>query len=213
MLSDLTDTQRRQLAEYERQLAAFNRKLNLVSGRAVAEIRERHVLHSLALAVRDFPAGAGVVDWGTGGGLPAIPLAIRFPDVVFHPVDSVGKKIMAVETMVRRIGLANVRPWNGRAEEWPGRAHYAMSRATAPLADLWRWFERVRQPLADVPDGAWSPGLVCLKGGDLSDELAALDAEFPGLSVETIPLPDVLDREFARDKVILHVTAPPPAAA
>lgn len=203
-LADLSPHQREQLDAFATELARVNRRVNLVSPVTIPEIEERHLVHSLALAHRAFPPGATVVDWGSGGGLPAVPLAIRFPGTQFVAVDAVGKKTEAVRLFARRLGLENLDVWNGRAEAWDGEAHYAVSRATAPLADLWGWFARVQVPLEEGPEGCWAPGLVCLKGGDLADELAALPE---GLAVETTPLEPLLGRPYFADKVTLHVCA------
>ena len=212
----LTPAQREQLATYETQLLRFNRQFNLISPDTESEVRERHVQHALALAVRAFPAGSVVVDWGTGGGLPAVPLAIRFPEVKMHAVDSVGKKVHAVRAAGRRIGVDNLHPWQGRAEAWPGTAHYSVSRATASLVDLWTWHVRVAVPLPPEvqlaveaePDAFWRPGLVCLKGGDLSDEIAALEAAFDEIQVVHLPLEDLYEAPYFRDKAIVSVVGP-----
>ena len=203
----LTDEQLSLLRAYAAELARVNRTYNLVAPSTVRQIPERHVRHSLALAVRAFPDGATVVDWGSGGGLPAVPLAVRFPGVRFVAVDSVGKKTEAVRLFARRLGLANLSVWNGRAEAYAGpRPTHAVSRATAPLADLWRWFAAVRVPLpTPLPDGCWAPGLVCLKGGDLADETAALAAGFPDVAVETVGLGEILGAAWA-DKALVAVT-------
>ena len=212
MTPSLSDTQRAQLDAYAAELARLNRAFNLVSPRTVAEIPRVHVGHSLALAARPFPVGATVVDWGSGGGLPAVPLAIAFPHAAFVAVDSVGKKTQAVELFARRLELQNLTAWNGRAEHYDGPApQLSVSRATAPLADLWAWHAAARaepptgaaalapgDPLAS--DEAWPPGLFCLKGGDLTDEVAALHAAHPGLTVVQWEL-----RGFGADKRVVWV--------
>jgi 16S rRNA (guanine527-N7)-methyltransferase len=152
-----------QLRAFEALARDFNRKINLYSKESVREFWLRHVQHSLALAIREFPGGARVVDWGTGGGLPGIPLAITFPQVEFVLVDSVRKKTQAVRTMARQLGLQNVDVWNGRADEWGGTSHYNVSRATAPLSDLWAWSQRVLVPI-EAGQREWQGGLLCLKG-------------------------------------------------
>lgn len=202
----LSDAQRTALRAYAAELARVNRAFNLVAPSTVRDIPERHVRHSLAIAVRAFPDGAVVVDWGSGGGLPAVPLAVAFPGVQWVAVDAVGKKTEAVRLFARRLGLTNVTVWNGRAEAYAGPApHYAVSRATAPLADLWRWFDTARVPFdGEIPDACWAPGLVCLKGGDLTDETAALLAAFPDVRVETLGLGEILGMEWA-DKALVHV--------
>ena len=205
-LPALTDAQTALLDAYAAELARVNRAYNLVAPKTVRDIPERHVRHSLALAVRPFPAGAVVVDWGSGGGLPAVPLAVVFPDVRFVAVDAVGKKTEAVRLFARRLGLGNLSVWNGRAGAYAGPPPtHAVSRATAPLLDLWRWFEAARVPF-DGPrgDAAWPPGLACLKGGDLADEVAALVAAFPEAQVEQTGLGGILGAAWA-DKALVSV--------
>ncbi len=206
-LAALTDAQREHLAAFEQQLLRFNRRFNLISRETEAVFAERHVLHCLALAHRRFPDGCTVVDWGTGGGLPAIPLAIAFPNVEIHAVDAVGKKIEAVRAMGRRLGLANLHPWHGRAEAWPGTAHFSVSRATAPLRDLWRWHMHARSPdaLFQKDEKTWRPGLICLKGGDLADEIDALRRAYPTVQIETTPLESLFDRPYFAEKLIVEV--------
>ena len=205
-LAHLSAMQREQLAAFEQQLLQFNRRFNLISRETEAAFAERHVVHSLALAHRRFPDGSVVVDWGTGGGLPAIPLAIAFPNVEIHAVDAVGKKIQAVRAIGRRLGLANLHPWQGRAEDWPGHAHFSVSRATAPLRDLWRWHARVRSTERPVDEEeTWHPGLICLKGGYLTDEIDALRRAFPAVEVLTTPLQPLLRPSYFAEKVIVEV--------
>ena len=202
----LSDRQRDALGAYAAEVERLNQRVNLVARPASRADVARHVRHCLALATRPFPDGAVVVDWGSGGGLPAVPLAVAFPDVEVVAVDAVGKKTEAVKLFARRLGLDNLTAWNGRAEAYDGPApHYSVSRATAPLATLWGWHQRVAQPLGEVPEGAWAPGLVCLKGGDLTDEVAALRDAFPQTSGEGRGLADLLGSDWS-DKRIVHVT-------
>jgi len=209
-----SDTQRAQVEAFEREARAFNLKINLISRDTEALFFERHLLHALALSYRTFPAEGIVVDWGTGGGLPVIPLAIRFPDVTFHAVDAVGKKIRVVQAIARRLGLDNLQAWHGRAEVWPGRAHYSVSRATAPLLDLWQWHVACADPVVPARETTdWPPGLYCLKGGDLEAEVAALEAAFPDVVVNQWPLTPLLGRPYFNDKVIVGVTGGKPANA
>jgi 16S rRNA (guanine527-N7)-methyltransferase len=209
-LGSLTDEQRASLREFERLVLDLNRKINLVSRETADEFEERHILHALALTARPFPDGATVVDWGTGGGLPAIPLAIAFPAVTFVAVDAVGKKVQAVTSMARRLGLANLHAWHGRAQAWPGSAEYSVSRATAPLRDLWDWHTRVATAGDPRSADAWPPGLVCLKGGDLAGERARLLERYPALQLEVIDLQSLLDPPYFRDKVIVSVSSTSP---
>jgi 16S rRNA (guanine527-N7)-methyltransferase len=203
---DLSPTQRDTLDAYVGQLERVNARVNLVARPASRADLERHVRHCLALATRPFPEGATVVDWGTGGGLPAVPLAVAFPGVRIVAVDAVGKKTEAVKLFARRLGLDNLDVWNGRAEVYDGPApHLSVSRATAPLSTLWGWHARARRPLAEPVDGAWPPGLVCLKGGDLSSEVADLGDAAPEAEVATQSLAAILGADWD-DKAIVTVT-------
>lgn len=202
-LPQLTDEQRSLLTDLERESLEMNQRLNLFSKSSAEDYYRRHVLHSLALTIRPFPDGATVVDWGTGGGYPGLPLAIVFPDVEFILVDSIAKKIRAVETISQNIGLANVSVWNGRAEDFDGNAHYAVSRATAPLVNLWKWTSRILTPLQSIPDDAWKPGLLALKGGDLTGEINTAKRQYSNLQVESLNLEPLLDDDYFSEKVIL----------
>lgn len=191
------------LHRYAEELRSMNRRINLVSREDEKAILERHIPHCLALAVRSFPTGSVVVDWGTGGGLPLVPLAIAFPDSHFIGVDAVGKKTQAVRTFARRLGLDNVDVWHGRAEEADMDVHYSVSRATAPLADLWSWHRRVASPPRPVSTSAWPHGLVCLKGGELEDEIGALRTLEPAIVVERMPVDSFLaDPYFAEKEIV-----------
>ncbi len=149
----------------------WNEKINVISRKDIDTLYERHVLHSLAIAALcHFDDGAQVVDIGTGGGFPGIPLAIYFPNVEFLLSDSIGKKIKVVQEVANAIGLKNVTAVHSRVEDIKGRKFdYAVSRAVAPLGDLWRWVQpalRAGQKSEDLPNG-----LICLKGGDLKEEI------------------------------------------
>lgn len=205
-LDQLTAETRANLAAFQEQLLFFNRRINLVSRESEAHFEERHLLHSLALTLKAFPAGTTVVDWGSGGGLPVIPLAICFPDVTFYAIDAVGKKVQCLKTIARRLGLTNLHPWHGRAERWQGTAQYSTSRATAPLLDLWKWHIRVVEDGGFTPSkNSWESGLICLKGGGLREEIAALYDVFPGVDVVSHSLQPLLGSAFFSDKYILEV--------
>lgn len=207
--SQLSPAQQEALDRYEQELLRFNQRVNLISPETEDDFRTRHLLHCLTLTVRDFPVGCTIVDWGTGGGLPAVPLAICFPKVTVVGVDSVGKKVWAVRTIARRLGLDNCFTWNGRAEEWTGETHYSVSRATAPLADLWQWHRRVAVEF-DSPPGEddWPPGLLALKGGDLRDEISELRSEDTEVEIERLSLASLLGRNgFFGEKEIVAVHA------
>lgn len=169
--SDFTDTQLAQFLQLEDLYKEWNEKINVISRKDIGSLYEKHVLHSLAIAVLcPFDDGAQIVDIGTGGGFPGIPLAIFFPNVNFLLVDSIGKKIKVVQEVVDALGLKNVSAVHGRVEEIKGRTFdYAVSRAVAPLGDLWSWVNpiiRTGQKSEELPNG-----LICLKGGDLAKEI------------------------------------------
>lgn len=192
------------LDAYADLLRGYNARLNLVARTDVAHVEDRHVLHTLALGRRPFPDGATVVDWGTGGGLPLIPLAVLNPTVTFVGVDAVEKKVLAVRAMARALGLTNVEAWHGRAEGYRTSHTHSVSRATAPLAALWAWHTPGAVPV-DVGADAWPDGLVCLKGGDLTAEIADLHASAPGLNVTVEPV--WLPGAYYADKHVVLVTA------
>ena len=169
--ADFTEHQLSQLQQLEGLYKEWNEKINVISRKDIDALYEKHVLHSLAIAALcSFDDAAEVVDIGTGGGFPGIPLAIFFPNVNFLLVDSIGKKIKVVQEVASAIGLKNVTAVHGRVEEIKGRMFdFAVSRAVAPLGDLWRWINpliRVGQKSDEFPNG-----LVCLKGGDLTNEI------------------------------------------
>lgn len=199
----LSAAQRATLEAFAAMATELNRRLNLYSRASTADFWTVHVQHSLALGLRPFQPGITVVDWGTGGGLPGLPLAIAFPATRFVLVDSVAKKVQAVRTMARRLDLDNVETWTGRAETWDGRAEGAVSRATAPLATLWEWTVRV----LSRPEGE----LRCLKGGDLRAECEAARAAHPDLAIAVDPLEPVLGPVF-RTKMIVTLNAAGQAA-
>ena len=205
---ELSTNQHELLNQFEHMLLSYNRKINLVSQDTEADFKERHLLHSLAIAWKDFLPGSNVVDWGTGGGLPVVPLAICFPDVRFYAVDAVGKKLQVVQTIARRLGLENLITWHGRAESWTGQANYAVSRATAPLADLWKWFSRVRRSNNTAQSSAttWGTGLIALKGGDLTSEIETLKQAAPNTTVSLVDLESLLGSSYFQQKHLVHVS-------
>ena len=193
--SRLSDTQRAKLDAYASLLVRYNRRVNLISRRTADEVHTRHILECLALAARPFPEKSVVVDWGTGGGLPAVPLAIAFPHTQFIGVDRKANKILALRQFQRQLSLDNLVVWQGSAEHADFEAQYSVARATAPLAVLWQWHSRVYVSGPSVSDQYWAPGLVCIKGGDLSDELSALRVAAPEVTIAQLPVADS-DREI-----------------
>jgi len=169
--ADFSATQVAQFTALEALYKEWNEKINVISRKDIDSLYEKHVLHSLSIAaICNFKPGAHVVDIGTGGGFPGIPLAIFFPEVNFLLTDSIGKKIKVVQEVTDGVGLKNVTAIHSRVEEIKNRTFdFAVSRAVAPLGDLWRWI----QPL--LRKGHKSEelrnGLICLKGGDLKQEI------------------------------------------
>jgi 16S rRNA (guanine527-N7)-methyltransferase len=178
----------------------WNSQINVISRKDIDALYERHVLHSLAIAaVCTFKDGAQVVDIGTGGGFPGIPLAIFFPEVEFLLSDSIGKKIKVVQGVAEAIGLQNVTAVHSRVEELKGRTFdFAVSRAVAPLGTLWGWIK----PLLRVgrKSEEYGNGLLCLKGGDLEQEFAE-----SGVKPRVLPVSDIFEEEIFRDKYVVYV--------
>ncbi len=164
----LTDEQRTRFAALKDLYEDWNAKINVISRKDIGNLYEHHVLHSLGIAkVLNFKPGTEVMDLGCGGGFPGIPLAILFPDVKFHLVDSIGKKIRVCNEVIAGIGLTNVSTRHCRAEEEKSQFDFVVSRAVMPLADL---VKLVRKNIRKEQRNALPNGLICLKGGELEHE-------------------------------------------
>lgn len=197
--SDFTPTQLDQFGRLGALYREWNEKINVISRKDIDSLYEKHVLHSLAIAaVFDIPAGTEVIDLGTGGGFPGIPLAIFFPDVNFHLVDSIGKKIKVVNAVAEALQLSNVTTRHSRAEDIRDRQFDAViSRAVAPLKDLLAWSQHlIRKPRP----GKDFNGLICLKGGDLAQEIYE-----SGRKPFVTDIYELFPEEYFRDKFVLHV--------
>jgi len=191
---DFSTEEIKQLSALDELYKEWNAKINLISRKDIDGLYEKHILHSLAIAAAfDFQPDMEVIDIGTGGGFPGIPLAIFFPQTKFHLVDSIGKKTKAAGAIAAAIGLNNVTTAHIRAEEIKGRKFdAAVSRAVAPLHELWTW----SRPLLRKSHF----GLICLKGGDLAAEISA-----SGLQPRIIEINQLFDREYFREKYLLQV--------
>lgn len=186
----------------------WNSKINVISRKDIEGLYEKHVLHSLSIAaVFDFTPGTEVIDIGTGGGFPGIPLAIYFPEVKFHLVDSIAKKLKVVQEVANAIGLKNISVQHARAEEIKNRRFdFAVSRAVAPLKDLWTWSRPLLKTSITKVQAESSeqlnlkPGLICLKGGDLSNEISE-----SGTRPLITNITDIFPEPFFSDKYLLYV--------
>ena len=165
---DLTEEQKRQFAALYDLYTDWNSKINVISRKDIENLYEHHVLHSLGIAkVIRFTPGTKVMDLGTGGGFPGIPLAILFPEVQFHLVDSIGKKVRVATEIAGSIGLKNVTTRHARAEEEKQLFDFVVSRAVMPLTDL---LKIIRKNISPKQQNALPNGLICLKGGELERE-------------------------------------------
>jgi 16S rRNA (guanine527-N7)-methyltransferase len=178
----------------------WNSKINVISRKDIESLYLKHVLHSLAIAaVIQFEKGTQIIDIGTGGGFPGIPLAIFFPDVQFHLVDSIAKKLKIVDAVTASIGLTNVTTQHTRAEDIKNRQFdFVVSRAVAPIKDLWNWGYKL---IKKGHKQELSNGLICLKGGDLAQEIA----ESP-VRPQMVSLDQIFQEAFFKEKYLLHVT-------
>ena len=196
---DLTDTQKEQLAALYDLYTDWNSKINVISRKDITNLYEHHVLHSLGIAkVIQFKPGTSVMDLGTGGGFPGIPLAILFPDAKFHLVDSIGKKVRVATEIANTIGLKNVTTRHCRAEEEKQLFDFVVSRAVMPLTDL---LKIIRKNISSEQHNALPNGLICLKGGEL-------DREVMPVKHQTIvtDLKDFFSEEFFETKKVVYVT-------
>ncbi|MGZ8509878.1 MAG: 16S rRNA (guanine(527)-N(7))-methyltransferase RsmG [Chitinophagaceae bacterium] len=214
--SDFTRDQLHQFEALEGLYKEWNEKINVISRKDIDSLYERHVLHSLSIAAAfEFRPGSEIIDLGTGGGFPGIPLAIFFPEVKFHLVDSIAKKLKVVTAVAENIGLSNVTTQHSRIEDIKNRKFdFVVSRAVAPLKDLWKWSKPllrngeagggnqklVSSPAQDPGLRTHSPGLICLKGGDLAIEIQESNSR-PRL----IEIKEIFEEEFFKDKFILYI--------
>lgn len=193
---EITEQQQEKFARLNALYRDWNAKINVVSRKDIDELPVRHILHSLGIAkVIQFPACTAVMDVGTGGGLPGLPLAIMFPEVKFHLVDSIGKKIHVVQNIAEELHLHNVTATHTRAEQVHDRYDYIVSRAVARLAEFYQWVQFSFKK-TDAPN----PGLYYLKGGDLTEEIAE-----SGLVTQLFDLNTYFEEDFFETKKVVFV--------
>ena len=197
---NLTDEQSRQIDLLLPLYTDWNNKINVISRKDIDNLYERHVLHSLAIAKWiSFKSGTKVMDLGCGGGFPSIPLAILFPEVSFHCVDSINKKLKVINAVVEELGLDNIQTTHSRAEEINGRYDFVINRAVAPFTKLLSW---TRQNISHTQRNAIPNGMISLKGGDLSAELSSIrKREY----YEVTPLSDYFEEEFFSTKYLIYI--------
>ena len=200
--ADFSNQQINQFAELGRVYTAWNEKINVISRRDIDSLYEKHVLHSLAIAaIFKFSGGMNIVDIGTGGGFPGIPLAIFFPEARFHLVDSIGKKLKVVNEVVNALQLKNVTTQHIRAEEIRNRQFdFVVSRAVAPLKDLWQWSKPLLNKERKME--AFKNGLICLKGGDLTQEI-----QESRLKPHSWEISALIKESFFSEKYLLYIPA------
>ncbi|MFA5974168.1 MAG: 16S rRNA (guanine(527)-N(7))-methyltransferase RsmG [Lentimicrobiaceae bacterium] len=196
---ELASSQLEKLTLIEALYLEWNSRINVISRKDMEHFYEHHVLHSLGIAkVVQFKPGAQVLDVGTGGGFPGIPLAILFPETNFLLVDSIGKKIKVVQEVVDAVGITNVKAIHSRAEDVKGKFDFVVSRAVTTLPDFILWIEnKIKKESRHTLEN----GILYLKGGDLEDELAPLRNEY-----HVFNLIDYFEEAFFETKKVVHVS-------
>jgi 16S rRNA (guanine527-N7)-methyltransferase len=194
---DLTAKQIDQFAQLEEVYNLWNAKINVISRKDIDQLYLKHILHSLAIAkFVNFNPGTNVVDIGTGGGFPGIPLAIMFPESEFLLVDSIGKKITVVNEVIKALDLKNVKGIQARLEELKEKPDFYVTRAVAPFAELIKWIKKGIN--SKKQKNQIKNGLIALKGGDLGEELK----NYPNSL--TVPISDYFEEEFFEQKFLIY---------
>ena len=195
---NLTELQAEQFAQLEALYSDWNTKINVISRKDIQNLYEHHVLHSLGIAkIINFKEGTTIMDLGTGGGFPGIPLAILFPQAQFHLVDSIGKKVKVASEVANAIGLKNVKFSHARAEEIKEQYDFVVTRAVMPMVDL---IKVTRKNIQREQKNAIPNGILALKGGELEREIASMK------NIATVwELSDYLEEEYFKTKKVVHV--------
>ena len=200
--TEFTPQQQEQWQKLEGLYKEWNEKINVISRKDIDSLYEKHILHSLSIAASfSFEPGMEIIDIGTGGGFPGIPLAIFFPEVKFLLADSIAKKLKVVDAVAEGIGLSNISTRHTRAEDIKNQKFdFAVSRAVAPLKELWTWARPLLKTKALSADAEHKPGLICLKGGDL-----ALEIQESGTRPHMIEIKELFQEEYFKEKYLLYV--------
>lgn len=195
---DLTEVQLEQLSKLKSLYEEWNAQINVISRKDIDNFYERHVLHSLAIAeMMQFKKGTKILDVGTGGGFPGIPLAILFPESSFHLVDSIGKKIKVVKEVAKALNLSNVTAQHERAEQVNGKFDFVVSRAVTRMNKFIPW---VQSKILQEDQNILPNGILYLKGGDLQAELSEINQDY-----DVLDLTDVYEEEFFQTKKVVYV--------
>lgn len=206
--NDFTPKQLEQFSALGDLYKDWNEKINVISRKDIDGLYEKHVLHSLSIAALfNFKPGTKIVDLGAGGGFPGLPLAIFFPEVEFLLVDSIGKKLKVVDGIAESIGLKNISSRHSRIEEVKDQKFdFVVSRAVAPLKDLWQWSKPLIKKDGGkhndrlIEKGEHAPGLICLKGGNLAQEISE-----SGTRPHLLPVKELFTEPFFEEKYIVYV--------
>jgi len=197
---DITPRQQQQFEQLPELYNFWNNQINVISRKDIDQLYERHVMHSLGIAkVMNFLPGENVLDVGTGGGFPGIPLAILFPETQFFLVDSIGKKIKVVKEVATALGLQNLKAEHLRAEQVDEKFDFVVSRAVTRLKEFYPW---VKGKFNKQSKNTLANGILYLKGGDLEEEIAE-----SGLAVQQFHLKNYFDEEFFETKQVIYVKA------
>lgn len=195
--AEFTPTQLTQLSGLEAAYTEWNSQINVISRKDIDQLYLHHVLHSLSIAaIAEWGKGTQVIDIGCGGGFPCVPMAIFFPEVQFLAVDSIAKKLKVVDAVCEMVGIKNITTKHTRVEDIKNKKFdYAISRAVAPLKDLWRWAGPIINKKPNEPNG-----LICLKGGDLHQEIFE-----SGVRPKMMSIHDIFQEEYFKEKFIIQV--------
>lgn len=197
---NITEKQKEQFAALDELYRDWNAKINVISRKDIDNLYTHHVLHSLAIAKSiSFRPGTNVLDFGTGGGFPGIPLAIMFPEVNFKMIDGTGKKIKVVNEVATAIGLENVNAVHLRGEEEKGKYDFVVSRAVMPLPDL---IKIIKKNFAKEQRNSLPNGLLCLKGGNVEEEMKPFKK-----IAEAVEITNWFDDSWFKDKFVIYVPA------